>query len=250
MLLKQSSLLRILDDNSMKIAIMQPYVFPYIGYFQLIHAVDKFVFYDDVNFIKQGWINRNRILSNDAELLFSVPLEQISSYRKINETKINESLYTKWQNKFLKTIEQSYKRAPYFPVINPMIRTVLSMKYVCINQLCVESVNAVIDYLEINTDIIPTSCGYNNDYLKAQDRVIDICIKENASVYVNAFGGIDLYNRSDFENAGLDLFFLRSRPTAYSQFNENFISSLSIIDVLMFNSPERIQQMLDEYEVM
>jgi len=93
---------------------MQPYVFPYIGYFQLIELADVFVFYDDVNFIKQGWINRNNVLANNKSLLFTIPLNKISSFVKINEVIINENFFNKWQNKFLRTIEQSYKKAPFF----------------------------------------------------------------------------------------------------------------------------------------
>lgn len=89
----------------MKIAIMQPYIFPYIGYFQLINAVDKFIIYDDVNYIKQGWINRNKILLNNEDYLFTFPLKNASSYKKINEIELSENLYSKWKIKFFKTLE-------------------------------------------------------------------------------------------------------------------------------------------------
>jgi hypothetical protein len=249
-LLKRSILPEGLEDSFMKIAIMQPYIFPYIGYFQLIHAVDKFVIYDDVSFIKQGWINRNRILSNDSELLFSIPLEQISSYRRICETKINGSSYARWHSKFLRTIEQSYKKAPNFMVVYPMIRSVFSGEYEFIHQLCIESIITVTNYLEIDTEIIMTSRRYNNSYLRAQDRVIDICMKENASIYINLFGGISLYNQYDFRTANLHLLFLKSRPATYLQLRTDFVPRLSIIDVMMFNKPQVIRRMLDEYELL
>src|SRR5690554_3170605 len=98
----------------MRLGIMQPYLFPYIGYFQLINDVDKFVIYDDVNFIKQGWINRNQILSHNGALIFTVPLKNAGSFSKINEVFINENFYDKWVTKFLRTIDQNYKKAPHF----------------------------------------------------------------------------------------------------------------------------------------
>jgi hypothetical protein len=233
----------------MKLGIMQPYIFPYIGYFQLIHAVNKFIFYDDVNFIKQGWINRNRILSNNAELLFSVPLEQISSYNRINETKISNSLYTKWQSKFLKTIVQSYKKAPYFSTAYPIIENTFSGKYDHINQICTKSIISVINYLEIDTELVMTSTIYNNNHIAGQDRVIDICIKEKSTTYINLSGGMELYNRPDFKAAGLNLYFIKSKPICYAQFGNDFIPRLSIIDVMMFNSPSEISRLIDNYEI-
>src|SRR4051812_42347879 len=98
----------------MRLAIMQPYIFPYIGYFQLIAAVDAFVIYDDVNYIKQGWINRNRILFNGKDLLFTVPLENASSFKKINEVSVHKHLYEGWKVKFGKSLRATYFKAPYF----------------------------------------------------------------------------------------------------------------------------------------
>lgn len=95
----------------MKIAVMQPYLFPYIGYFQLLNAVDMFVVFDDVNFIKKGWINRNNILVNRQKYLFTVPLKDASQNKLIKEVQIADD---GWQEKFLKTVAQSYKKAEFF----------------------------------------------------------------------------------------------------------------------------------------
>jgi hypothetical protein len=233
----------------MKLAIMQPYLFPYLGYFQLINAVDKFVIYDDIAFIKQGWINRNYILLNGTKHLFTIPLQNISSNTLINETRISTKPYN-WQHKLLQTVTQSYKKAPFFKEVFPMIEKVISGSTG--NPIAVvvrESINSVIHYLEIKTVIIPSSAIYRNDHLKNATRVIDICQKESASVYINAPGGFDLYNKEDFSSQGLQLNFIKPVLHSYKQFQNNFISSLSIIDVLMFNNIDRVHEMLNDYEL-
>src|SRR5690554_5438915 len=127
----------------MRIAVMQPYLFPYIGYFQLIQAVDKFVFYDDVNFIKKGWINRNRILINNKDLSFSVPLNKVSQNKTINETFLNLDTFEEWKEKFIKTIGQNYKKAPYFDGVSEVINNILNTKCNTISDLAIESVNTI-----------------------------------------------------------------------------------------------------------
>ncbi|MFW5701046.1 MAG: WbqC family protein, partial [Cyclobacteriaceae bacterium] len=124
----------------MKLAIMQPYLFPYIGYFQLIHAVDKFVFYDDVDFIKQGWISRNNILLNNQFFTFTVPLVSISSNQKINRTEIHLHQYQNWRKKFFKTLNQAYKKAPFYKVVMPIIDEVFGAEHKYINDLARESI--------------------------------------------------------------------------------------------------------------
>ncbi|MCF6185623.1 MAG: WbqC family protein [Bacteroidales bacterium] len=233
----------------MKIAIMQPYLFPYIGYFQLINAVDKFIFYDDVNFIKQGWINRNNILVVGNKYVFSLPIEQISSFKKINETKINLNIYKKSKQKLLKTIQQSYKKAPFYEDVMILIENVLNFESKYISDFAKQSIIGVCTFLEIKTEIIKSSEIYNNDNLKSVNRVIDICKKEVATHYLNPIGGIELYNKQKFKEQNLELNFLKSKEVIYKQFNNLFIPNLSIIDVMMFNSKDEIKQMLLEYEL-
>ena len=234
----------------MKLAIMQPYLFPYIGYFQLIAAVDKFVVYDDVNFIKGGWINRNNILVNKKSNLFTVPLHKSSSFLLINETRINLKFYTSWKIKFLRTIEQSYKKALFFNEVYSLIANVLgNYEGDLISKLAVNSIKSVCEYLEIQTEIIPTSEIYNNKILSGQDRVLDICRIENASIYINALGGKELYDKHSFQVKGVQLNFIKTLPVKYKQFIDDFTPWLSIIDVLMFNSVEEISVMLNNYEL-
>ena len=166
----------------MKIAIMQPYLFPYIGYFQLINAVDKFIVYDDVNFIKQGWINRNNILVNGKAFLFSAPVVNISSYSLINQTEISYKI--DWSNKLLKTIRLSYQKSPYFSNIFFLLEELFSQKDQFISELALKSIKLVTNYLDIKTEIRETTQHYMNAQLAAQNRILDICKIEKATNYI------------------------------------------------------------------
>lgn len=231
----------------MKLAIMQPYFFPYIGYFQLMAAVDRWVVLDDANFIKKGWINRNRILVGCRTFTFSILLENASQFKKINETHLFSSatLY----RKLFKTIEQNYHKAPYFEPVYNIVRHVCEMRVETIGQLAYESLLAVVRYVGLSTEIIPTSCRYGNSDLKGEERLIDICKREAATEYFNLPGGKALYDRETFAEAGIDLHFIQPVQPAYRQFGCAFVPWLSIIDVMMFNGPDKVRSMLNQYEV-
>lgn len=235
----------------MKLAIMQPYLFPYIGYFQLINSVDKFVIYDDVNFIKQGWINRNTILVQGKPYLFTLPLINQSSFSKINKVFINNNLYNSWRKKTLRTIEQSYKKAPYFKEIFGLVNNVLDIgaQEIDIATIARKSFIETSKYLEINTEFVFTSSVYENEVLSGKKRVIDICKKENALHYINLIGGQELYDLDNFKENGLELSFIKSLPIEYKQFKNQFAPWLSIIDVLMFNSIAETKLLLNKYEL-
>lgn len=232
-----------------KIAIMQPYIFPYIGYFQLIAAVDKFVLYDDVNFIKKGWINRNRILVNGSDYVFTVPLQKISQNNLIFETYIKNDVYNEWKSKFLQTVELNYKKAPEFIKVYSMLTSFFETEYVSISKMAIESIKLVCNYLEINTEFIVSSESYDNKGMERQERLIDICKKEQQNYYINALGGQELYKKADFLNQGIKLKFINSSPIQYKQLNKEFVPYLSIIDVLMFNSIADVNLMLKQYEL-
>lgn len=233
----------------MKVAVMQPYLFPYIGYFQMIKAVDKFVFYDDVNFIKQGWINRNRILLNNKDFMFTVPLQKANSFSLIKDTLINDKLYDGWNIKFQQTLTQNYKKAPYFEEVINIIHSILEKEHKSISDLAIESVSAISNYLQLNTEFILSSETYDNKELDRLERLISICKTEKATEYINAVGGQELYSKEDFKNHGIELHFIKSQPIEYTQFKNEFVPWLSIIDVLMFNSVEEINEMLDKFEL-
>jgi hypothetical protein len=232
----------------MKLGIMQPYFFPYIGYLQLLNAVDKFVIYDDVNYINKGWINRNNILVNGKPNLFTIPLSEVSQNKKINEISISTN--TKWTISFLKTIEHSYKKAPYFCDFFPVIKESIMSPKVNLSEYVHDSIINVCRYLKIDTQIISSSSKYENAEIKSSDRILDICIKENASDYINAIGGMELYNRKEFLDHGIRLSFLKTSEINYSQFNNDFCSGLSIIDVLMFNSVAETNVFLEKYSLL
>lgn len=231
----------------MKLAIMQPYFFPYLGYFQLLKAVDKFVVYDDVNFIKQGWINRNFILHDCNPLRVTIPLKQASSFRPIDETQI--ASFSSWKKKFLQTISQAYGHAPFFKEVYPLVETVIEDDCITIAQLASNSIFAVLEYLELPLEVEPTSRRYMNQHLKGQERVLDICRIECCEKYYNLPGGMDLYEREAFEQAGIDLWFVQPADVSYKQFACKFVPKLSMIDVLMFNDRKTVVSYLDQYEI-
>jgi hypothetical protein len=223
---------------------MQPYIFPYIGYFQLINTVDRFVFLDDVNYINRGWINRNNILVNGKANMFTVPLQNASQNRLINEVKVAEG---NWKDKILKTIEMAYKKAPEFKIVFPLIRDVFSSGDSSIAAMARQSIKQVCTYLEILTEFIDSSERYGNKHLKGEERIIDINVQENSINYVNPIGGMELYRKENFATKGINLYFLQTKKIIYPQFNNEFVPSLSIIDVLMFNAKECARQYLMEH---
>lgn len=233
----------------MKLAIMQPYFFPYIGYFQLINAVDKFVFYDDVNFIKGGWINRNRIIINGEPKFISVPVKNMSSFRKTCNTEINIKQFSHWKIKFFKTLEQHYAKSPFFKEVFPIIKEVFEEDSESIGELAKRSIQKVLSYLKIEKTIVWSSEIYENSDLKREERILNICIAENAQFYFNLIGGLSIYDKKDFSAKDVQLQFLKTIPKKYEQSTKEFIPSLSIIDVLMNNSKEDVIEMLKDYEL-
>jgi hypothetical protein len=229
---------------------MQPYLFPYLGYFQLMYAVDRFVVYDDVAFIKQGWINRNRILINGQPGYFNVPVKHASSFTSIRDTFIDDHPQSgRWAAKILKTLENAYRRAPEFARVFPHLEAVFLSGTDRIADLAVASLKTVAQLLDIRTDWVDSSTRYGNAHLKGEDRVLAICKAEDATEYINAAGGRELYSRARFEAAGVRLRFIQPASIEYTQFGPPFVPSLSIIDVLMFNPRERVRGFLETYDL-
>ncbi len=231
----------------MKIGIMQPYFFPYIGYWQLIYAVDTFVVYDDVNYINSGWINRNNILLNDKKFLITLPLYKSSIHKKINEIEITNE--HKIINKMLKSIEQSYKKAPFYNQAFNIISNTLLAKEKSLANILYNSITSVCNYLEIKTNIIKSSEIAKNNDLKGQEKIIEIVKSLDGKQYINAIGGQELYKASDFREQNIYLNFLKTKDIEYKQWQNKFIPHLSIIDVMMFNPKSKIQEMLNEFEL-
>jgi hypothetical protein len=234
----------------MTLAIMQPYLFPYIGYYQLLNAVDRFVIYDDVTYIKQGWINRNNTLSNGQPLLFTMPLIDASSNRLIKDILVNDRLFEPWKVKFLRTLAQSYSKAPNVAKVVELVEQVLKQAPGrSISEVAGESLHIVHSYLKLNTELIRSSNQYGNNHLSGQQRVLDICRQEVATAYINPIGGQSLYDKEIFQFHGINLSFIKSRLVTYQQYKNNFVPWLSIIDVLMFNSADETRSLLNEYDL-
>lgn len=239
-------------DNAHKgtsMAIMQPYLFPYVGYYQLIQSVDRFVIYDDVNFIKQGWINRNNILVNGVPYRFTVPLLGLSSNTLIKDVEVDEHLFPRWRDKFMKTLMQSYAKAPHYRWTLDLVDAVIEPGSTHIATLASRSLTLVMEALGMATVVIPSSTRYNNSQMKAQSRVLDICAREGASRYTNAQGGKELYDHGIFLQHGIHLSFIEPKLRAYAQSRAPFTPGLSIIDVLMFNPLDEVRDMLKEFKL-
>lgn len=230
--------------QEMKVGIMQPYFFPYLGYWQLINAVDKYVVYDDVNYIKGGWISRNNILLNGAKHMITMPLCSPSPNKKINEIEIKKDRVA--VKKVIKTIKAAYLKAPYYTIVMPIIERLIEDA----NTIAILNYNSIVEigkYLDFKTEILLSSKIEKNNELKGVDKVIQINKILGADTYYNAIGGQELYSKKEFCKAGQNLYFLKMKDIEYKQYNHEFVSSLSIIDVLMFNSVEKIQEMLRDY---
>ena len=221
------------------LAVMQPYFFPYIGYFQLIHASDVFVFYDDVDFIKNGWINRNRILINGQASYLTIPCKNASSNKHINS--VEHILNDKSRNKLLKKIRFTYQNAPQFDAIFPIIEKVIMTDTKLISEIAIQSVKQVVEYLNLECKFYTSSDIENDKNASAVDRLIDLCSVAEADRYLNPIGGEELYKKEYFAEKGIMLDFLEHGDVQYKQFKNEYIPDLSIIDVLMFNSKESIK---------
>ena len=229
----------------MKLAVMQPYFFPYIGYFQLVNAVDKFIFYDDVNYIKNGWINRNRILINQAPSYLTLQLKGASPFKHINEIEISNNA-----EKLKKTIFLAYKKAPFFDEVFPLIETVLNVESNNLSDIAIQSIESISRFLDIDRAFERSGSAYAETLgLDREHRLYKLCKLNNAINYINPIGGAELYTKKAFADEGIDLSFLKSNPIQYKQFNHDFVPALSIIDVLMFNSKEQIKIYLEEYQL-
>lgn len=231
----------------MKVSIMQPYFFPYIGYFQLIANSDVFVIYDDVNFIKKGWINRNTILVNNTPYLFSIPLQNVSQNKLINEIFISD--LDKWKTDLLKTISSSYKKAPFYQDVYPLIEKIISFDELNLALYIQNSLQDLCEYLNLNTKLIMSSEIVKNNGLRGENKIIDICLQLGANQYINAIGGIELYIQDNFQVKNIDLKFIKSENIIYKQFKNEFKPWLSIIDVIMFNSLEDTRMLLNKFEL-
>jgi hypothetical protein len=226
----------------MRLGIMQPYFFPYIGYFQLIAASDTFVFYDDVQYIKNGWINRNRILVKGEAGWFTLPLYKADHTLPINER--NYQIDGQMIASLLGKIEGAYRKAPFFSTILPVISEILAFEDSNVARFNENCVTRLASLLGLKTRMLRSQELQFDRQLKGEDRVLAICQLLEASHYLNASGGTALYRPEAFADRGIQLQFLPPTNLSYPQFGAPPVANLSIIDVMMFNPPDRIQDML------
>lgn len=233
----------------MTVAIMQPYLFPYLGYLQLLHAADCFVLYDDVKWIKGGWINRNRILLGGAPHRFTFSIERGSSHHQIAERAFSHEVRRE-RDAFLRTLRHGYAGAPHYEGVRDLVSDCLDHIVNVDRDVTAAvrySLERILEYLDLPTPIVRSSdlgvpCG-----LSGEARVLELCGRLGATVYVNAPGGAALYAPEAFDRRGICLRFLDSLAPEYEQGGVPFVPDLSVIDVLMFNGPEGTRELLGRY---
>ena len=221
----------------------QPYFFPYLGWWQLIKAADLFLLSDDYNFIRSGWITRNRILVEGEPFFFRIEIKGRSSYKLIKDMEVVPPNV----GKKLKTLRYAYSRAPYFDNGIALAERVLSCPDTNLASFLENSIREVCAFLRITTPMKRSSELVGNALFKKEERIYDACLRTGADTYINAIGGTKLYNREDFARHGITLKFLKSGLPEYPQFKKPFVERLSILDAIMFNSPDELQIMLEDY---
>lgn len=223
------------------IAIKQPYFIPYIGFWQEVNAVDTYVFFDDVNYINRGWINRNNILVGGNKKLITISLRDASQNKHINEIEIADDFV-----KFLKTIEMAYKKAPHFKETFELICNIVNYEDKNLARFIGNSIELIARYLGINTNFVYSSSIVKNEELKRQSKIIDICERLKATDYYDSMGATELYDKLTFQQHNINLAFVETPMVTYKQFNNNFIPYLSIIDTMMFLPKPHISEILND----
>lgn len=231
-----------------RLSVMQPYIFPYIGYFHLIEASSEIIFYDDVNYIKGGWINRNRIFLEGKDLMVTVPLKDASSFKTIADTMTGYN--DKFRDKLAKQLFAAYAKAPFYGPVSKLVLSVFDRGNGSIADLAIDSIVAVYDYLGLPIRYSKSSEQWaSSKGMDKADRLIYMTRQSGYSNYINPVGGSELYDKAYFEKNGVKLSFVRPENISYRQFDYTFVPWLSIIDVLMFNDIKRVREMFTQYEV-
>ncbi len=223
---------------------MQPYLFPYLGYVQLMQAADVFVVYDNAQFMKGGWINRNRILAANGPQTFTLQLSGASANKLINQIDIGSN-----GPKILRTIEQTYAKAPHAAETLAFVERCFAFSDSNLAAFIANSLAELANLLDVTTQFrMASSLAFDNEK-PAQEKVLSMCAALGATHYINAEGGRELYSHAPFNEAGIDLKFLVHTPTEYSQRRRGaaFEPRLSVIDALMNIGPTGIQGLLDDF---
>lgn len=235
----------------MKLGIMQPYFFPYIGYFSLIKYVDKFILFDTPQYISHGWINRNRILNQNGEAKYiTVPIQKASQNTKILDVKIDNT--KKWKESILGSLTVYKRKAPYYEVIEKLVKKILTSSGNNMTELNYTALIETCYYLGIKTPIEIYS-GMNvelREEIKAPDEwALNITKELGYKVYVNLPGGQSFFDKRKYEKENIRLEFIENSLPVYIQRIGHFEKGLSIIDVMMFCDVNSISEMLDDYRI-
>ena len=225
---------------------MQPYFFPYIGYWQLLNAVDKFIIYDNIQYTKKGWINRNRYLVQNEPAYFTVPLVGAEEYLDIDHREVSNIF---WKGKIVNQLNAAYKKAPFYGDLKAILDYTFSNREDNLFVFLKCNIENMMEVLGITTELIVSSSISIDRSKKGEERVIDLCKKVDTATYINPIGGLELYDSNRFKENSLELLFIKSRLTPYKQFDNDFIPALSILDVIAFNGIEGAKQMLNDFDL-
>lgn len=233
----------------MKLAIMQPYFLPYLGYWQLIQSADVFILFDDVQFIRHGWINRNRVLKQGSGWQYiMVPLRKHSHRARIKEIQAHPEV--DWKGKILRQLEHYKSQAPYFAEVMTLLSDLFSsLSTTCMVEINAHLIRGICAYLNIGTRLeISSDCGFDYDQVEGPGEwALRMAHQMQATQYLNPINGRDLFSASKFRDLGIDLIFLKNPGCSYDQ-RRSFEPNLSIVDVLMFNGREGTKRWLHAVE--
>ncbi|WP_426416867.1 WbqC family protein [Aestuariirhabdus sp. LZHN29] len=226
----------------MRVSVMQPYFIPYLGYWQMMSAADVFVVFDDVNYIKRGYVNRNSILLHGLPHLVTLQVNQASQNRKICELSVGDN-----SNKILETMRHAYSKAPYYKGVMQMMHESLQGDRSSLSNFLENSIKVIALYMGIETRFLFSSSFSHDSSMKGSERIIDIAGRLGANTYLNPIGGVGLYSKEEFSQNGIELSFLKMEEVRYPQLGDRFVPNLSIIDVLMFNDVSTVKELLGRY---
>jgi len=237
-----------IKEALMKIAIMQPYFLPYLGYYSLIKQVDRWIFNDEVQMIHKGWIQRNRILKQYGGWGYiMVPLHKHDHTELIKNITIRNN--ENWKEKILAQIRHYKKRAPYFYKVNAFLEDAFEKEFDSITKQNAFLIEQTCNYLGLDFEYeILSEMSLEIGQIDAPDDwSLNICKALGENHYLNPIMGKQFYNREKYDHAGIKINFLNWTCTPYKQFDDKFIDGLCVLDAMMFNSPEEIRQMLDNF---
>jgi hypothetical protein len=235
----------------MKIGIMQPYFFPYMGYFSLIKYVDRFVFFDTPQYINHGWVNRNRVLKqNGSSGYITVPVQKCHRDIAIKDIRISKNF--DWREKIYGQLTVYKRRAPYYNNVIEFLHTVLDKDYNhSLANLNIETIKSVCRYLEVETvfDVFSEMDVNISEVSQADEWALEITNAIGGNIYVNLPGGVSFFDREKYIKQNIELQFLQSKLPPYIQRIGHFEKGLSIIDVMMFCNKKEISDMLNAFVI-